>query len=94
MLLTAYDEEDPVAARTALNNPFIKNMDVEYSRLARDLPLPKGSDVALPKPAVRPHAAPSYVSPNATSTNTTTAEVDTSSVSEFTWFVNYDIFIT
>uniref|UniRef100_A0A1B6GL30 Gamma-soluble NSF attachment protein n=2 Tax=Proconiini TaxID=565685 RepID=A0A1B6GL30_9HEMI len=65
MLLTAYDEEDPDAACRALNSPFIKHMDVEYSRLARDLPLPKGPDVAPPKASVIPGAAPSYVSPNA-----------------------------
>uniref|UniRef100_A0A1B6CXK6 Gamma-soluble NSF attachment protein n=1 Tax=Clastoptera arizonana TaxID=38151 RepID=A0A1B6CXK6_9HEMI len=69
MLLSAYDEEDPDSAKTALNNPFIKNMDVEYSRLARDLPLPKGSEISLPKPTVRPHAAPSYISPNVTANN-------------------------
>nr|XP_018904161.1 PREDICTED: gamma-soluble NSF attachment protein-like [Bemisia tabaci] len=63
-LIQAYDEEDPDAARAALNSPFIKHMDVEYARLARDLPLPKG--ISLPAPSsVRPNAAPSYVSPNA-----------------------------
>lgn len=65
-LIQAYDEEDPDAARAALNSPFIKHMDVEYARLARDLPLPKG--ISLPAPSsVRPNAAPSYVSPNAVS---------------------------
>ncbi|XP_067002899.1 gamma-soluble NSF attachment protein [Anabrus simplex] len=67
MLLQAFDEEDPEAARSALNSPFIKHMDVEYSRLARDLPLPEGV-VAVPKAAVRENAAPSYVSPNAQAT--------------------------
>lgn len=51
-------------------------MDVEYSRLARDLPLPQG--VAVPKKSgVRENAAPSYVSPNATSV--TAADVEVSS---------------
>lgn len=65
MLLTAYDEEDPDMAARALNSSFIKHMDVEYARLARDLPLPKGPDVAPPRASVIPGAAPSYVSPNA-----------------------------
>ncbi|KAL3270745.1 hypothetical protein HHI36_021270 [Cryptolaemus montrouzieri] len=43
MLLTAYDEEDPEGAKAALNNPFIKHMDVEYAILARDMPLPEQS---------------------------------------------------
>ncbi|KAJ4431580.1 hypothetical protein ANN_20179, partial [Periplaneta americana] len=64
MLLQAFDEEDPQAARSALNSPFIKHMDVEYSRLARDLPLPEG-EVPVSKPSVRENAAPSYVSPKA-----------------------------
>lgn len=48
----AYDEEDPETAKRALSSPFIMHMDVEYARLARDLPLPKGM-AALPtkKPA-------------------------------------------
>jgi hypothetical protein len=66
MLLQAFDEEDPQAARHALNSPFIKHMDVEYSRLARDLPLPEGV-VPVSKPSVRQNAAPSYVSPKAVS---------------------------
>ncbi|XP_026687653.1 splicing factor ESS-2 homolog [Diaphorina citri] len=38
-------------------------MDVEYSRLARDLPLPSAT-CATPRPAsIRQNAAPSYVSP-------------------------------
>lgn len=65
MLITAFDEDDPQGARRALNSAFIKHMDVEYARLARDLPLPKGSDLAPPKASVIPGAAPSYVSPNA-----------------------------
>lgn len=63
MLLQAYDEEDPESAKTALNNPFIKHMDVEYAILARDLPLPEGTATA-PRASVRENAAPSYVSPN------------------------------
>jgi hypothetical protein len=41
-------------------------MDVEYARLARDLPLPEGV-VPISKPSVRQNAAPSYVSPKAIS---------------------------
>jgi len=64
--LQAFDEEDPQAARQALNSPFIKHMDVEYSRLARDLPLPDG-EVPVSRPSIRKNAAPSYVSPKAAS---------------------------
>lgn len=39
-------------------------MDIEYARLARDLPLPRGI-VAAPKANVIENAAPSYKSPNA-----------------------------
>lgn len=42
MLLQAFDDEDPDAARSALNSPFIRHMDIEYSQLARTLPLPQG----------------------------------------------------
>ncbi|CAB0015580.1 unnamed protein product [Nesidiocoris tenuis] len=65
MLLQAFDVEDPDDARRALNNPFIKHMDIEYARLARDLPLPEMTSAGPPKASVRPNAAPSYVSPNA-----------------------------
>nr|CAD7404636.1 unnamed protein product [Timema poppensis] len=54
-LLQAYDEEDADTARTALNNPFIKYMDVEYARLARDLPLPQGiASISKPTEAKKP----------------------------------------
>ncbi|KXJ76616.1 hypothetical protein RP20_CCG009322 [Aedes albopictus] len=62
-LLQAYDDEDPELAARALASPFIRHMDVEYARLARDLPLPKGVAVA-PKANVIENAAASYVSPN------------------------------
>lgn len=39
-------------------------MDIEYARLARDLPLPRGITTA-PKANVIENAAPSYKSPNA-----------------------------
>lgn len=55
MLLQAYDEEDPEAAKVALNNPFIKHMDVEYAILARDMPLPEQS-LTIAKPVVRENA--------------------------------------
>lgn len=64
MLLQAFDDEDPDQARRALSSPFIRHMDVEYSRLARDLPLPKGMSTA-PKANVIENAAASYISPNA-----------------------------
>lgn len=52
MLLQAYDEEDPDNAKRALNDPFIKHMDVEYAILARDLRLPQGGVVVQKKPIV------------------------------------------
>lgn len=66
MLLQAYDEEDGDAAKRALNSPFIKHMDLEYSILARDMPLPEGMMTTAPKvsSSVRENAAPSYVSTN------------------------------
>ncbi|CAB3226365.1 unnamed protein product [Arctia plantaginis] len=71
-LLQAYDEEDRESAKKALASPFIRNMDVEYARLAASVPLPEGMEPA-PKATVRENAAPSYVSANAQST--TVAEV-------------------
>lgn len=62
-LLQAYDDEDPELAQRALSSPFIRHMDVEYARLARDLPLPKGVAIA-PKANVIENAAASYISPN------------------------------
>ena len=74
MLLQGFDDEDPEVVRQALNHPFIKHMDVEYARLARDLPLPEG--ISAPKVSmVRENAAPSYVSPNATSVVSADVEV-------------------
>uniref|UniRef100_A0A2M3ZIL5 Gamma-soluble NSF attachment protein n=1 Tax=Anopheles braziliensis TaxID=58242 RepID=A0A2M3ZIL5_9DIPT len=69
-LLQAYDDEDPELAQRALSSPFIRHMDVEYSRLARDLPLPKGMAIA-PKANVIENAAASYVSPNSAGTSDT-----------------------
>jgi len=63
-LLQGFDDEDPEAVRQALSHPFIKHMDVEYARLARDLPLPQGIAVPAAPAGVREHAAPSYISPN------------------------------
>ncbi|XP_067209566.1 gamma-soluble NSF attachment protein [Linepithema humile] len=66
MLLQAYDNEDADAARAALNNPFIKHMDVEYAKLARGLPLPQQDSPYVIQPTgIRANAAESYVSPNA-----------------------------
>lgn len=65
MLLQAFDDEDPDAARQALASPFIRHMDVEYSRLARDLELPKLPATTAPKANVIENAAAQYRSPNA-----------------------------
>jgi len=62
MLLRGYDEEDADVARKALNSPFIKHMDVEFSKLARDLRLPSGLAQPPTNPDVRENAAPSYKS--------------------------------
>ncbi|XP_050311742.1 gamma-soluble NSF attachment protein-like isoform X1 [Anthonomus grandis grandis] len=59
MLLQAYDEEDRENAQRALNDPFIKHMDVEYAILARDLPLPQGAPASQKKPIVE-NAAGEY----------------------------------
>lgn len=64
MRLQAYDDEDPDTAKRALASPFIKHMDVEYARLARDLQLPRGISTA-PKANVIENATASYKSPNA-----------------------------
>ncbi|XP_036333275.1 gamma-soluble NSF attachment protein [Rhagoletis pomonella] len=63
LLLQAFDDEDPDSAKRALAAPFIRHMDVEYSILARDIPLPHGLSTA-PKADVIKDAAPSYMSPN------------------------------
>ncbi|CAD1477230.1 unnamed protein product, partial [Heterotrigona itama] len=82
MLLQAYDNEDAEAARAALNNPFIKHMDVEYAKLARGLPLPQ-QEYAIPPPGVRANAAESYTSPNATKLmEETTNQVQNMSIKE------------
>lgn len=61
-LLQAYDDEDPDSAKQALRSPFIRHMDIEYSRLANDMKLPRGT--VAPKANVIENAAASYVSPN------------------------------
>lgn len=61
-LLAAYDEEDRDAAKSALASPFIRHMDVEYSKLAQMVPLPEGIPPSVPRPTVVENAAPSYVS--------------------------------
>jgi len=62
-LLQAYDDEDPELALRALSSPFIKHMDIEYAKLARDLKLPKG--LQAPKAAVIENATASYISQSA-----------------------------
>lgn len=73
MLIQAYDDDDPDLAKQALNSSFIKHMDVDYAKLARDLPLPSGT-LCPPRTGVRENAAPSYVSPK----NHTNAVVEVS----------------
>ena len=51
----AFDSEDPQQAERALANPFIRHMDVEYSKLARLVPIPKGMEAI--ENAARPQAA-------------------------------------
>lgn len=81
MLLQAYDNEDAESARSALNSPFIKHMDVEYAKLARGLPLPQ-QEYAVPPVGVRANAAPSYISPNASKVSgQTTVEAEVNQVS-------------
>ena len=52
-LHSAFDSEDTQAAERALADPFIRHMDVEYAKLTRSIPLPKGlsdlENVAKPK---------------------------------------------
>jgi len=40
----AFDSEDPEQAKMALADPFIRHMDVEFSKLTRIIPLPQGFD--------------------------------------------------
>lgn len=81
MLLQAYDNEDADSARSALNSPFIRHMDVEYAKLARGLPLPQ-VEYAVPPAGVRPNAAASYISPNASKlTSQATIEAEVNQVS-------------
>jgi len=61
-LLAAYDEEDPEAAKRALNDPFIKHMDVEYAILAKCVPLPAGGAQPAKPTGVIQNAAEEYVS--------------------------------
>ncbi|KOC67471.1 Gamma-soluble NSF attachment protein [Habropoda laboriosa] len=82
MLLQAYDNENADDARAALNNPFIKHMDVEYAKLARGLPLPQ-QEYAISPPGVRANAAESYTSPNASKLmEESTSEVQNTSIVE------------
>ncbi|XP_043257128.1 gamma-soluble NSF attachment protein-like [Colletes gigas] len=79
MLLQAYDNEDADAAKAALNDSFIKHMDVEYAKLARAIPLPQ-QEYAVQPPGVRANAADSYTSPNASKLiDGTTNEVQSTS---------------
>ena len=83
-ILQAYDEEDRESAKRALASPFIRNMDVEYARLAATVPLPEALEPA-PRAAVRENAAPSYVSPNAQSTTTAVSVVNVTFHHYFTY---------
>lgn len=91
--MQAFDEEDPQAARQALNSPFIKHMDVEYSRLARDLPLPEG-EVPVSRPSIRKNAAPSYVSPKTLSGASGNSEVRAQVLKDALMLVSIMVFDT
>ncbi|KAK9892743.1 hypothetical protein WA026_021935 [Henosepilachna vigintioctopunctata] len=71
MLLQAYDEEDPEAAKAALSNPFIKHMDVEYTILARDLPLPEQT-----LPVINPVVAATSVGGGSVDASSSKADAD------------------
>ncbi|KAL1516881.1 hypothetical protein ABEB36_000718 [Hypothenemus hampei] len=60
MLLQAYDEEDADSALKALNDPFIKHMDVEYAILSREIVLPQGGIILQKRPVVE-NATEEYV---------------------------------
>ncbi|MGZ7314077.1 hypothetical protein ACXWRI_09355, partial [Streptococcus pyogenes] len=64
LLLQSFDDEDAEGAARALASPFIRHMDVEYSILARDIPLPRGIAAANKAGTIK-NAAASYKSPNA-----------------------------
>lgn len=78
----AYDDEDPDLARQALASPFIKHMDVEYARLARDLQLPKGISTA-PKANVIENATASYKSPNTAGSSNDVSNIRWSAFKKF-----------
>jgi len=45
-LLAAFDEEDHEAAKEAINSKAIKNLDIDFARLARLIPLPDSEGLA------------------------------------------------
>ena len=53
-LQQAFDSEDAQLAKQALAHPFIRHMDVEYSKLTRVVPLPKGLEGLATAAAQRP----------------------------------------
>lgn len=66
--------EDTEVILSALADPFIRHMDVEYARLAKEIPLPKetsGICSGVPKANVIENAAASYKSPNTGATGGT-----------------------
>lgn len=60
-LHAAFDSEEPEQAKRALADPFIRHMDVEFSKLTRIISLPKEFDSleTAAKSAVLPTAEPS-----------------------------------
>lgn len=40
----AFDSNDPEEAERALADPFVRHMDVDYAKLTRSIPLPKGME--------------------------------------------------
>ncbi|KAK3882733.1 hypothetical protein Pcinc_012938 [Petrolisthes cinctipes] len=79
MLIQAYDEEDGDMAQQALHNPFIRHMDVEYSKLARSLPVPKCSQDTK-KPGVT-DTYPPYTSTSGADVDSITKGVGGTSIS-------------
>ncbi|KAK4320585.1 hypothetical protein Pmani_008589 [Petrolisthes manimaculis] len=79
MLIQAYDEEDGDMAQRALHHPFIRHMDVEYSKLARSLPVPKCSQDTK-KPGVT-DTYPPYTSTSGADVDSVTKGVGGTSIS-------------
>jgi len=74
-LLQAYEEMDPEAAKKALASPGIRNLDIEFARMAaKDIPLPEGEDLEA--------AAAAYGAERAAAVDAAAAAVAAASLSE------------